>query len=475
MPAEIDFEHNARRLSLRFDRLDENAVDHLRKCFEEFDELDPHGWWYETCQPLTEAEADGGYIEWFGGPIGQWRSEDAVKFLAHLAPVLDSLVRASECGQIKWGVSTERPEHFLETIFDLNEAISKTRELGHLLRIAERDAIARKDYERLLELFGAHRRLAACVAARDSLIDHLTAISLEKMLWAGFLEAMAYSPDLNFYDFLKKLGPLRLDRLAVIRQEFGAVRSTAPWIIDAADGPRSPRYWLDAWEQGHDYYATDSPTWFNFRTLELYYGDAATRAWSRYLPDCVARTITRMSLSFRLAYAAAAAEPYLLAAGFSADDLDDRPKGQLVAMFTEHVLEDLEARWAEAVLLAPTRRRPLVARLVEGTKANVEKLERGLIPDDMGFHVLGAYLDVAEVIHDGHAVAVLIEALRHHVATHGSLPDRLDQIVDPDMPLTELPFVYRRNANGAVIEVFGREAAHRDRRFVIRFDENFAR
>ena len=56
---------------------------------------------------------------------------------------------------------------------------------------------------------------------------------------------------------------------------------------------------------------------------------------------------------------------------------------------------------------------------------------------------------------DGTVAAIqCIEALRHHVATHdGSLPARLADIADVELPADEKPFVYRLDESKALLEV----------------------
>jgi hypothetical protein len=365
---------------------------------------------------------------WLSLPLEQLAPEcDALQ--AHLQPYRPSLLalrHATALATCDWQL-----EPFLQgDVTPLLEEVGKYRQLGQLLRLQFRLHLARGQAEEAWRTLQAHLRLGRDIAESPTLIRALTGIAILASAWDSIEEWLSRpaAPNLALaLSQLPSLWPQPWPMLEGEAQFIGLARPQWKEVFQGVLPPETARRHL----------------------LAMY---AILQRDPASPPPFPEAQLLRLA-----AQQAPAARAELLQLGQPGQTVDELPDAQALLLRNLLLLRQWWDSTVEAFRLPYHQAQARFAKLDQQVQQRIRR------QDDVLLRVYALTLKSVWKTYHAFArtqrrIAALqtLEAIRWHAATHhGQLPERLADITVtpiPNDPYTGQPFLYRRTADGFILE-----------------------
>jgi hypothetical protein len=365
---------------------------------------------------------------WLSLPLEQLAPEcDALQ--AHLRPYRPSLLalrHATGLATCDWQL-----EPFLQgDVTPLLEELGKYRQLGQLLRLQFRLHLARGQAEEAWRTLQAHLRLGRDLAESPTLIRALTGIAILASAWDSIEEWLSRpaAPNLSLaLSQLPSLWPQPWPMLEGEAQFIGLARPQWKEVFQGVLPPETARRHL----------------------LAMYAILQRDPAGPPPFPEA---QLLRLA-----AQQAPAARAELLQLGQPPQAVDEMPDAQALLLRNLLLLRQWWDSTVEAFRLPYHQAQARFAKLDQQVQQRIRR------QDDVLLRVYALTLKSVWKTYHAFArtqrrIAALqtLEAIRWHAATHhGQLPERLADITVtpiPNDPYTGQPFLYRRTADGFILE-----------------------
>lgn len=326
-----------------------------------------------------------------------------------------------------------------EVISFLLPEFQTSRELGRLLALRARLAIAERRYDDAIESMRMSYRLGRDVAQPPFLVCALIGIAIEQINNGTLLELIAAPDSPNLYWALTDLTSPPVDLRPAVRFELEFGPRMFPFFHHAETTERAPQEWNRLFTravQDLQYVVNRGPT-------------------PRTEPGAgvVATGLALVSYSH--------AKEQLVAEGMNRERVEKMAVGHVLAIYTERIYRRFADRYQRLWYL------PFWEMQKRGQEMDDELRGAGVLGGGENREVLPIVETLLPAMHAARAAQVrlerdiaamrVIEALRMHAAAHdGKLPEKLDDIDRvpvPHNPATGNPFVYRLDGATAILEL----------------------
>ena len=380
---------------------------------------------------------------WSDTPAAQLPAEQVRRALDQFTGVIESLRTAAYREQCDWQWRLRDLDGLQQIAFLLPE-LNDARSVGRLLALKARLEIAEGHYDQAIETLTIGYKLARDVAEPSTLVNCLVGIAIGDVMNRVLIELIDAPGSPNLYWALAELPRPLIDTRQALRQEMMLPLQMFPVLRDPETAQHSPDQWRDLMiqcvRQTMDY--TD---------LGLQAGGLGKDRFSE------AAALGLIAVGYPRA------KSELEAAGYSRQQIEKMPVGQVVAIYQARAYAHAYAeifKWTFLPFDEAWQRQQQAERKLqdEGYFDRFPNLSREIIPVvSVLLPDLGAARRAEVRLSARLAMLKALEAIRMHAAAHeGQLPNSLDQIVTvpvPNNPLTGEPFVYRREGEMAFLEI----------------------
>ncbi len=360
---------------------------------------------------------------WLDTPLAKLRSEaSSERWLLNDHPIFEHLERAARCESCDWQLPIREGEFYTILLPEVQEA----RRFARLLGVRARLQIAHGRFDEAVQTLQSGYGQARHVGNGPTLINGLVGVAICNIM-CGHVREFIQQPDApNLYWALTQLPSPLIDMRRGIETEMHAVHLSFPELSDLDDMTRGPEYWRESLER----------FWKNFSQYAGMEGlatrpEGLTVLCIRGYPMAKRRLIDR---------------------GFSTEQVEAMPVGQVVALDTMRTYEELrdeQFKWFNVPFWE--------------SHEGFERAERQSMQSDEILFVANMVMPAVKavrtaVVRNDRQIAALrvIEALRLYAAGHdGELPGNLGQITEvpiPIDPVTGRPFAYQLRRDTAILE-----------------------
>jgi hypothetical protein len=320
-----------------------------------------------------------------------------------------------------------------------------SREIGRMLALRTRLAIAEHRYGDAVELMRQNYRLGRDVAEVPFLVCGLIGIAIENITNRTLVEFIANPDSPNLYWAIGELPQPPIDIRPAVRFEIDFGPRVFPFIHNTETTDHSPQEWNRLLTQTIRDLQVVGEKMPMFNPADSFTKEVSARL-----------TATAIGLT-----GYSHAKERLIAQGMNRALVEEMSVGQVIAIYTErnyrHFADDWEKLWQvpfeQSGKMADQleRKRTAAKPFGAGEDREILPLLTLLLPALQACREAQVRLD-REV-----ASLRVIEALRLYAASHGgSLPTELkeiEQVPVPNNPATGKPFAYQLNGTTAVLEL----------------------
>jgi hypothetical protein len=396
-------------------------------------------------QNSNRADLDRQYSEHVEAWEGEWQGappESLRRWLEFHPP--------SMFGEIRTATHRERCDfdfrvqdiHGPELISFLLPEVQEMRTLGRLLKFKARLALADGNFEEAAELLKQGYQLGCDTASEPLLINGLVGIAVCSLMNAEVERWIGTADSPNLYWALSSLPSPLIDLRPALVQETGFPVRYFPFLEDPEHAQHTPEQWQRMLSDAVRQITNDFPS-------------------PQIRPqNPLAALQSELTSAFVLARAYPQAKAGLLKAGYTAEQLEKMPVGQVIAIEMKRVTRYMADEFAKGAQLPQKQRERFYTEVVDRLKR-----ERYLGASDtreplplaslLMPAVEAAFRAQSRLDRDLAALRTL-EAIRLHLAAKGELPEKLSDITAvplPNNPFTDEPFPYHREGNRATLEV----------------------
>lgn len=360
---------------------------------------------------------------WNDAPLDKLPREAMQKYVDAHAGVLKQLRIATHREHCDFDLRVQDLKG-AETIAFLLPEFQEMRQLARVLRLKARLQLADGKYDAALDTLRMGYQLAVDVAEPPFLINALIGIAIAQTMNSVVREWIDAPGSPNLYWALAALPRPLIDMRRAMAYEMNLPLQMFPFLKDAETAQRGP----DEWQR----LIVDA-----FAELTQYDNSLAVKSGTKLLDQ--------LAIAALVAKAYPAAKKALAQEGFTAEQVEKMPVGQVVAIQAERAYRRSyhdQFKWS---LLPYAVARPYAARAEQQLKELASSMNEGiplariLLPAVANVNVAGVRLrrDIAALMN--------LEAIRMHAAATGKLPASLAEIeIVPalDNPATEQPFIF---------------------------------
>lgn len=408
-----------------------NAVTHYLRSFGEgslsrpWDALaDDFG--YETVDSWYDLET----------PVG----DIPIEGLKNASSAFDSYVnnyirRATKCRDADWGLAVEdlKPIEFFSF---MAPSLQQTRQIARVLMLRNRLAIIERRYEDSIEHIGMIYQLGDNVNEFGTAVACLVAASQVGMANDCMVELISSPNSPNMYWALAELPRPVLNIRRALRCESSVSQRLFPELDDIETGEYSEEEWNRRLTS-----AIDTAKEFQARLSSAYDNEPPRQMQSQSM--AMAAGLIGYS----------SAKQRLLESGLEAKRVNEMCVSQVLLIDFKRDL-DYFSHECEKAVHTPTKD-------LDGFEDRIDELLASSLTRPGAFFVSQLSNPVAAIRQVGSSLQVgvdslmVIEAIRHHVATHGTLPESLEDLELPvrKNAFTGKPFGYRLENGKAVLDV----------------------
>jgi hypothetical protein len=386
------------------------------------------------------------YDKWMDSPIAELPKEDVRKALGSFENVYSNhLEIAAYREECDWNWRIRNLNGFESIAFLLPE-IQGSRGLARFLALKARLEIAEGRLPDALETLKVGYQLAHDVAIPPTLINYLVGIAIAHIMNTQLIELIKTSDSPNMYWAIAQLPDPFIDTRRAMQYETLLPVKLFPFLIDAETAKRTPEEWRTLVARAMK--DLDSVGTSYFSGLKLDFD-------KKNLKANLAATALIMAGYPR-------AKKELLNFGYSAEQIEKMPVGQVVAIYQSRItrrMSDELFKWSHIP----------IQQALQGMEKSLEKLKH-----EGYFGRVGQNREILPIANlllptTRHALSAqgrlqtrliglqTLEAIRMHVAAeNGKLPTSLDQITlvpVPNDPSTGKPFGYRLEGDKAVLDI----------------------
>lgn len=405
-------------------------------------------------------------FEEYGDPYHEWNHpsniplkelplESAKKAFSRFSTELDNLQEASFRQQCDWdrGIESIRGPGIITLLLP---EIQQMRAVSRLLTLGIRIAIAEGRIDDAIELLRINYRLAQHTATEPFLVSQLVGIAIAG-LGNGVLLDLIASPDSpNLYWALTELPSPMFDMRSSYRFELEIGQRMFPFLVDAETATHASDEWRMMWGKAF---------------ADLGSIDSQPGTTSNLLPAQFA--VVGLALANY-----DNAKQSLIARGFDPQQVEQMPVGQVLAIHTKRVYEQIAQSFEKSMLVPfseSDRFNEQAERLIKQAHPLSGGMDREILPvASLMLPAIQASRNAQVRLQREFAALRLIEALRMHAAENdGELPKKLSEVTCvpvPVNPVTDQPFVYYRVGKMAVLELPKSDGMH----YAVRYEITIA-
>jgi hypothetical protein len=405
-----------------------SVMKELRKEFDEDTQLSP---WY-------------GPVDVDATPIAKLPLEKVRKASQKFEPLYNSHLRtAFERRNCDWELGIEEIRS-VETISFLIEEVQGAREIGRMMALRARLAIAEHRYDDAIEFMRNQYRLGRDVAKMPFVVSGLVGVAISNLANGPLIDLIANRDSPNMYWALSELPQPLIDIRPAARFEMDNGPRMFPFIDRAETTEHAPQEWNRLFTQAiRDYSRVGGNLWGGSNGKELNVVEAG-----------VAATLLGLNGYTH-------AKERLIADGMDRQQVENMAVGQVVAIYSERCYrsfsDDYEKLW-----YMPYAELEKASNSIENRMRNASALgtsdDREILPiASLLIPAIQACRETQTRLERDVAALRVIEALRMYAASHdGQLPKTLSDVTAvpiPPNPATGKPFVYRLDGTTAVLEL----------------------
>ena len=350
--------------------------------------------------------------------------------------IKNHLDRASRCRDVDWGlgIADLRGD---EAISFLLPSIQQTRSMARALQLQNRLAVIDGRYEDSVELLRINFQLGQDVAKLPLLVSALVGIAEVGMAHEGSLQLIAADGSPNLYWAFADLP----DPIINLRQAFRVEASMPRRFLTELDGVESAQLPPEEWARRLSSVVE--------RLLEV----------STMYTDQAGEDQKQFADWLKLASGMViypAARQRLIDSGMDEAAVDKMCVAQVVLVDTANQIDRYSNEIEKINCLSYPRARVMIAKFENRLRAEANRSNPGAVVMSLLAPATAQVKSAMLRVQAQMRALMAIESIRHHVATEGSLPQSLDELMLPvrENPLTEKPFLY------VVEQVDGKSIAH---------------
>lgn len=365
--------------------------------------------------------------DWLDSEIDQLPLEEIKPLLAQSQPMLKQLEHGSRLKTCDWGVDFDQMDFASFIFHDLSE-LATIRGIARVNCLRARVAIAEGDLEGATRLMQQNFKLALDVAQMPVVTTGIVAEAIVIMTLRLSLEMGAVPNSPNQLHALRSLPRPIVDFLPKIKSEQQMIERKFELLRNPETAQRSQEQWRQVF--------TDATTQFD-------------RIYESMESEPPGNQRQRTALIMARLYPLAKRE--LIRSGWDPDRVEKMPVGQVVAIQTRHVWDELAGTLIELENLPSLEATRLRNRQYKELMSNGygHPSARGDFPiSDFTYPLLDHRFipSHGKILNRQIAMMQNLERLRDYAADHGELPasDQYDQLEMLRDPLNGKAFVYER-------------------------------
>ena len=347
--------------------------------------------------------------------------------------VKNHLVRATLCREAEWGLAIEDLRGF-ETIQFLLPSIQQTRDIARALMLQNRLALIEGRFDDSIDRIRMTYVLGQHVSKLEMLVCSLVGMAEVGMANECMIDLISTEGSPNMYWALSELPEPIVSIRDAIRLESSLPLRMFPVLSDVQTAQHSKEHWNELVQELVKSFADIGSS--------ISVGGPQDDFTSRQL--------------FISAFALAGytgAKKNLIDSGLDPDAVEKMPVLQVILLEAAKEMERMSQEM-EKTYYVPY---PKASKMVEEIE---DRLSRPMT--SLGGAVARILLPAMQQVRQAEVrvqtevnTLIVIEAIRHHLATKNELPESLDDLELPvrNNPYTDLPFQYELNGNTAVIEI----------------------
>jgi len=361
----------------------------------------------------------------------------------HFRPVYEELKTAAYREKCDWDWRLRDQKGNGAILFSLKDT-HQAHLLARYLVLKARVEIAQGRYDDAIETLRIGFSLARDIARQEPLISNLIGISIARMMCDEVRELIDAPGAPNLYWALAQLPDPLIDLRQSIRHEMAMPLIMFPFLKDAETAQRSPEQWQRLIVRA--------------ATVVEHDGTVSEQIGGKERWTIVARILAGYPNAKRR----------LMAAGYSREQVEQMPVGQVVAIDEFHTFRmtyDAISKWVFLAQLSFPKKQRWMMEAVDNLRLGsyltprpdvareVIPIARALLPIGYLYQAIQSQVRLEAKL----AGLRTLEAIRMFAVRHGpTLPNALDEIKVvpvPRSPYTGKPFPYRVQGKKAVLDI----------------------
>lgn len=397
-----------------------NAITHILRSFGE-NSLD---------HPLEQYYKQFGY-EFDIDKLNAEQLKEASSLFDHY--VDHHLRRAARCREIDWGLNEEGLSG-IEAVEFLLPSIQQTRNISRVLNLRTRNFVAQKDFQQAIDQIRMNYRLGECSGKMKFLVSSLVGIAEVGITNGSVVDFIAAEDSPNLYWALRELPDPIVNPREAIRLEMSLAERMIPELKDPLNANHTPEEWAKIYREAID----------QVIEMQRYTGGGSNSG--------VPASVQPLLAVGASAIAYPGAKQRLIDSGLDAKRVESMSVGQVLMIDAANDYRQFSNQ-VEASFYLGNKFDQLGGEPYRQISAATGQMRLGAIIADYTLpateQVNQAYFRVRRDV----AALITIEALRNHLAVHGSAPNSLGELELPAPlnPMTGQPFEYQKMDGGTMV------------------------